>query len=130
MNLAFIMNLNTLKQEIFQIKDEQDFNELSLRIFHYQFQNCKIYREYVQLLYSSVSEICHYTEIPFLPIEFFKSHKVICEGFNQEDFIFHSSGTTGSNTSKHFLADSEIYNLSFIKCFELYYGKPEQYEPI
>ena len=71
-------------------------------------------------------QVTQISKIPFLPIEFFKSHKIIC-GNKEEEIIFLSSGTTGMVQSKHYVTDSKIYKSSFIKSFELFYGKPEDY---
>jgi len=70
--------------------------------------------------------INHYSEIPCLPIEFFKSHKILIEGTSAEQY-FASSGTTGNNTSKHFIADFSLYEKSFTKGFECFFGNPENY---
>ena len=57
-----------LQQQIFNIKNETDFNTVALQVFKHQFNNCKVFRSYCDLLYKHPSEITHYTEIPFLPI--------------------------------------------------------------
>lgn len=120
------MNISSLKQQIFNINNEQDFNALSLEIFYYQFRNCEIYRAFVQSINPGLTSINHYTEIPFLPIEFFKSH-IVSDNKQKQSVIFQSSGTGGPQTSHHYVNDINIYEKSFFKCFELFYGKPDQY---
>jgi phenylacetate-coenzyme A ligase PaaK-like adenylate-forming protein len=69
----------------------------------------------------------HYTQIPFLPIEFFKTKGVICDGIQDNAICFSSSGTTGQINSKHYVNDISIYESSFHQGFELFYGKPSDY---
>ena len=64
-------------------------------------------------------------EIPFLPIEFFKKEQIICKSRGIEE-IFLSSGTTGEQ-SKHLISDTSLYKKSFLKSFELFYGKISNY---
>jgi len=72
------------------------------------------------------SEVNHLKDIPFLPIEFFKSKKVI-SGQNGSFSIFTSSGTTGQNTSKHFVSDIHLYQKSYLKGFQYFYGDISDY---
>lgn len=116
--------INVLKQKIFEVS-ASNFNNLALDIFHFQYKWNKVYHQYVNLLSVDVNEIIDYTKIPFLPISFFKTHRIsIAE--NQQ-IIFESSATTGSNTSKNYVADLTLYEISFSKCFELFFGKPKKY---
>jgi phenylacetate-coenzyme A ligase PaaK-like adenylate-forming protein len=114
------------KEKIFSISNEIEFEQVALEIFRYQAKNNPVYREYLQYLKKDVTKISHVAEIPFLPIEFFKSRKVIsCENSAKE--IFTSSGTTGSVTSRHFVPDVSIYEKSFKKGFEDFYGSITEY---
>jgi hypothetical protein len=65
-------------------------------------------------------------KIPYLPISFFKTHEVKTTGF-KEEIIFESSGTTGANTSRHYVKSAVLYKESFLKCFNLFYGNPSQW---
>ena len=103
--------------KIFSIKSEKDFEETALAVFSYQAQHCKVYNEYLKLNGINSENIKHIQDIPFLPIEFFKTHKILSDE-KKEKLIFHSSGTTGNNVSKHFVADTGFYIQSFEKCFE------------
>ncbi len=111
---------------IFKIKSIDDFNELTIKIFHFQYKNNIVYREYVKNLGIDVSGVKLVNEIPFLPIEFFKSHKVVSYE-NPAERIFSSSGTTGMKTSKHLVADLRLYEKSFLKSFSLFYGNPKDF---
>jgi len=64
--------------------------------------------------------------IPFLPIQFFKSNTVVTSDFEPE-FIFESSGTTGENTSRHFVKKLSVYKKSFMESFKLFYGRPQDW---
>lgn len=115
-----------LKKKVFNIKSQSDFLESALEIFNYQYYNNSIYRHFVQSLGKTPSEISTPYEIPFLPVEFFRNHKITTGDFQVEK-IFESSGTTGVSTAKHFVYDLSLYEESFLKTFRLFYGNPEQY---
>ncbi len=112
---------------LFTISSEKEFNAMALAIFQYQYQHNPIYGQYVKSLKTDVNTIRHYTEIPCLPIEFFKSHHVVSKPIKDNTIAFSSSGTTGQITSTHYVCDIDVYKKSFITAFELFYGKPQQY---
>ncbi|PKD20667.1 acyl transferase [Salegentibacter salinarum] len=114
-----------LSERIFNISNQKNFNEIALEVFSYQFQQNKVYREFCELLNRNPGNVATLEEIPFLPIEFFKKKKVV-SGTNSEEIIFTSSGTTGATTSKHYVTNLKVYEQSFLKAFEIFYGKPEE----
>ena len=65
-------------REVFNICDEDRFNTIALRIFGYQLQFNKIYHDYIESAGISVTGIVNYRQIPFMPIEFFKTHIILC----------------------------------------------------
>ena len=95
-------------------------------IFRFQYQENEVYKKYVDALQINPEEINSIEKIPFLPISFFKSHQVITTKFEPE-IIFESSGTTGANTSRHFVKKLSLYKKSFTKGFQLFYGDPKQW---
>lgn len=111
---------------IFDISNFEDFEAKALKIFRHQVQNCQVYRHFVQLLGIDAQSVENLRNIPFLPIEFFKSHKVISSE-NRVNQIFKSSGTTGVLQSKHYVTDLDLYEKSFVKGFEHFYGEIENY---
>ena len=113
-------------ENIFKITDYNSFNDQALKIFHLQYRDSEVYRKYVNHLGIDTGDIQSIEQVPFLPLEFFKSQKVICRNLTAE-IVFHSSGTTGHATSKHFVADKNLYHESFTRSFELFYGDPTQY---
>lgn len=112
--------------QIFQIKNEKDFKDMALNIFKFQFENNTIYRSFCDLLYKNPSDVKTIEEIPFLPIQFFKTHQILSSKNNIEK-TFSSSGTTGSITSKHLVTDLNIYKKSFNEGFKQFYGDIEDY---
>lgn len=106
---------------------EEPFNLLALKIFKYQLTHNDIYRRYVKSLKIDEKTIEHYTQIPFLPIELFKSQKIVCSNTTENTVCFSSSGTTGQITSKHYVTDTSLYEASFKKGFELAYGNIADY---
>ncbi len=116
----------TIKNDIFNIRNDIQFNEIALQIFNYQYSNNKTYQSYINKLNIDTRNIKHYTDIPFLPIDFFKTHKILSSD-KEIKTVFRSSGTTGISTSEHHITDLKIYEESFLKTFKLFYGKPEEY---
>ena len=110
--------------DFLEIKTEDDFNQHCLETYHFQLQHCQVYRDYVSLIGKEKNQVQHYTDIPFLPIEFFKTQKVLAAGMDPQ-IVFSSSGTTGMITSKHLVADVGIYERTFRKIFEDFYGPLE-----
>ena len=113
-------------KNIFNIKDEQDFLNASLKTFRYQYENVEIYRKFVDFLNVNPDEVDSLVKIPFLPIEMFKNHQILDKNVTT-DLFFQSSGTTKMNLSKHFIADENIYKQSIYKSFEQFIGKPEDF---
>jgi phenylacetate-coenzyme A ligase PaaK-like adenylate-forming protein len=116
----------TTTQAIFNIQTEQEFRALALEIFNYQFKNNKVYRSFCDLLYKHPSDVKSIQDIPFLPIQFFKTHQVV-SSLEPIQTTFISSGTTGSITSKHLVTDLNMYKTSFTKGFETFYGAIDNY---
>jgi hypothetical protein len=114
--------MNELYNKIFSIDNEETFNKVALEIFRYQFDSIPVYRSFVKQL--NKENPTHYTEIPFLPISFFKTHRV-CKKDIQEEIRFLSSGTTGQVRSQHFVEDISLYNRSFEKTYNLLIGNPK-----
>lgn len=112
--------------EIFSLENEEQFNQLALRIFHYQAENNEVYKEYLCLLGTNISEIDTIEKIPFLPIEFFKTHRIVT-GTHEIQKTFFSSGTTGMDRSNHHISNLKIYEESFIHGFENQYGDIKNY---
>ena len=119
-------NPEQIKKIIFNINNENTFNETSLEVFRFQYSNNKVYHDYVDALNKSPENILHYSEIPFLPISFFKEHEVTSFD-GKPEAVFTSSGTTGSNTSLHFIKNLNLYEESFLSGFEMFFGKPNEY---
>ena len=109
---------------VFTIQNQTEFNKICLDTFHFQMEHVRIYKKYVQYLNIKINTIDHYTKIPFLPIELFKTQEIIADDL-QPEIIFTSSGTTGMTTSKHLVADKKVYEQSFRTAFEQFYGKME-----
>lgn len=121
------MDFTDFKQRIFHLNDISDFNGIALELFRYQYQNCAVYHEFVKALHIDIEQIKDYKQIPFLPVSFFKTHKILT-GDASEQIVFESSGTTGMVPSRHFVADIDLYNESFSRGFEIFYGDLNKYE--
>jgi len=112
------------KEQIFNIHSEKDFNVLALESFFYQVESNLVYQQYINFLHVDISAISHYSQIPFLPIQFFKTQQVLASGFEPE-ITFTSSGTTGMINSRHPVPDISWYEESFRRAFHRFYGNIE-----
>jgi len=114
------------KEQVFSIRNEQQFADAALQVFQYQAQNCAVYREFIANLDIDPLSVTTIKNIPFLPISFFKSHNVVSNG-DMVQATFTSSGTTGVINSKHLITDLSWYEESFRRAFELFYGDIKSY---
>lgn len=104
------------------IKSPGDFEKIALEVFHYQVKNCSVYRDYVHLL--NRQNVKSLEEIPFLPIEFFKTNEIYCGQKSDSDILFLSSGTVNGNSvrSKHIVRDIKLYESSFREIYRQFFG--------
>ena len=114
--------------QIFNISDDLDFKKHCLKIFNFQYNNNVVYREFCNLIYKNPEKINEVNEIPFLPISFFKTKKILST--NNYEKVFYSSGTSKKIRSKHYISRIELYEKSFLTNFIHNYGKPEEYNII
>ncbi|GAA4246268.1 acyl transferase [Winogradskyella damuponensis] len=114
------------KDDIFKITSRAEFDSLALDVFKFQFEHNKVYRSFCDLLYKHPSDVKCTSDIPFLPIQFFKSYDVLST-VQPIEKTFSSSGTTGSITSKHLVTDVKLYEDSYTKAFKHFYGDIEDY---
>ena len=110
--------------KIFNISSDEEFESMALDMFDIQIKMNPTYRDFCEKILKSNTPN-NIKEIPFLPINFFKTHDIICEGeIMQETFL--SSGTEGVQ-SKHLISNISVYQKSFEKCFNQFYGDPKKY---
>lgn len=111
--------------DLFNIETEEDFNKQALLVFNYQYKHNVVYRDFCKAIGKLPPK--HYTEIPFLPISFFKSHRLLSDEIKETDLLtFKSSGTTLGTRSKHVVAQPVVYEYSFYKTFLNQLGNPEE----
>ncbi len=116
--------MNTFINKIFNCTNDATFEKLALEIFDFQMENNLTYAAYAALILRGKNPE-NINEIPFLPVEFFKTEQIICQGQAIEE-IFLSSGTTGEQ-SKHLVSNIELYKSSYQKAFQLFYGDITDY---
>lgn len=112
--------------DIFNISSQKQFEKIALKVFRFQYDNNAVYRQFCELLKVEKGSVKALQEIPFLPIQFFKSHEVLSDE-NPVQEIFTSSGTTGMVTSRHLVTDVTLYEESYRKAFSEFYGNIEDY---
>lgn len=125
MDQAIAKERESLKKRVLQLQ-EAEFEALALDVFRYQAQHNPLYHQYIQLSGVSPEKLEHWTQIPFLPIELFKSHQVLT-GSQPALFSFESSGTTGQIPSKHPVCDPGFYQQISKIAFEREYGPLNEY---
>lgn len=115
-----------IRDKFFSINSPSEYKEIALEVFLFQYNNSLLYKAFVDSLKVNPNSVKEIEQIPFLPIQFFKSHEIITQG-SVADKLFLSSGTTGMSPSRHFVADISLYEKSFLKGFQYFYGDPEEY---
>lgn len=103
-----------------------DLEPAALELFDYQYENNTLYRAYVDALHIKPATVTNITAIPFLPIQFFKTHRIVCGDFEPE-LLFESSGTTQTVNSRHLVKKASLYTNSFMTAFEQFYGPISEY---
>lgn len=112
--------------DLFSISNQKQFEKIALKTFRYQYENNLVYQEFCDLLHTNVQKVKTLQQIPFLPIQFFKSHTVVSNN-EAPEAIFTSSGTTGMTTSQHLVTDVSLYEESYRRGFSQFYGNIENY---
>ena len=112
-------------EKIFNIQNHSDFKKQCLDIYHFQYENNYVYQNYCNMICENPININEINKIPFLPISFFKTKKIL--SVDKFEKVFYSSGTTTKSRSKHFISDLKLYQESFINNFRLNYGDINQY---
>ncbi len=115
-----------LPTDIFSISSNKQFEKIALKVFRFQYDNNVVYREFCQYLNVEKQDAKSLQQIPFLPIQFFKSHEVLSSEYKIQE-TFTSSGTTGMTTSRHLVTDVTLYEESYRKAFSQFYGNIENY---
>lgn len=116
----------SFNNRVFGISSQREFNKVALDVFRYQAGNNPVYRQFTEGLKIDPAAVTNIEDIPFLPIELFKSHEIIT-GHRPAEEIFTSSGTTGQQQSRHYVTDVSIYEESYRKGFRIFYGSISQY---
>jgi phenylacetate-coenzyme A ligase PaaK-like adenylate-forming protein len=112
--------------DIFSISSQKEFEKIALKVFRHQYDNNNVYQDFCSFLKKDKTTVKSIEEIPFLPIQFFKSHEILSSQ-NPTQETFTSSGTTGATTSKHLVTNVNLYEQSFRKAFSQFYGNIEDY---
>jgi phenylacetate-coenzyme A ligase PaaK-like adenylate-forming protein len=121
-----IPEVKELEQKVFAITNEKQLAAIALEVYQFQYNNNSIYRDYCKAVGKTPQFVKELTNIPFLPISFFKSHTIQTTMFDAE-LVFKSSGTTGAFTSNHYVKDAGLYQKSFFEGFKRFYGNVKGY---
>jgi hypothetical protein len=113
-------------KDILFLPDGHSFDVVAYQVFCYQYEHTAVYRQFSDSMGRTPDRVQSIADIPFLPVQFFKSHDVIAEGFASQK-TFESSTTSGAIPGRHMVAYTMLYEQSYRKAFELFYGDPHQY---
>lgn len=117
-----------LRNHVLQISGDDDFEHTALQVFRYQYHHNNLYRTFCNHLRRTPDVVFNLAGVPFLPLDFFRYHRIVTETpANGPALEFISSGTTGSLSSKHIISDPSLYRESYLKGFEIFFGDIEQY---
>lgn len=112
-------------EKVFDIKNHSEFKKQCLDIYNFQYENNMVYQNYCNMICKDPTDVNEINKIPFLPISFFKTKKILStDNFEK---VFYSSGTTTNSRSKHFISSLKLYQKSFINNFKLNYSDITQY---
>jgi len=112
-------------EKIFDIKNHSEFKKQCLDIYNFQYENNMVYQDYCNMICEDPTDVNEINKIPFLPISFFKTKKILST--DKFEKVFYSSGTTTNSRSKHFISSLKLYQKSFINNFKLNYSDITQY---
>lgn len=120
-------NFSLINSSYLHTINAQNFDDIALAAFHYQYHHNALYRSFTDALHIAPAQVTAIEKIPFLPIPFFKTYQVKTGDWAAHAMIFESSGTTGDIPSRHYIYDEQIYRESLLMGFEQFYGSVEQY---
>lgn len=109
-----------------RIFTEPDPMALVPEVFRYQYEGNALYRAFVDVLKVDPSTVRTPEQVPYLPISFFKTHRVVTGDF-EPAVVFESSGTTQTVNSRHLVRDTALYTRSFLDAFRRFYGPVEDF---
>jgi phenylacetate-coenzyme A ligase PaaK-like adenylate-forming protein len=124
------INYNYLTEAVFSLKtgDKSAFEQLALKLFAVQYHHNPLYKQFCDTFSARPAAVKGIIQIPFIPIEFFKTQKINTPVFkNENPVIFTSSGTSQTGISRHYVNDLALYEKSFLNSFNLFYGNPGEY---
>lgn len=113
-------------EDIVAIRSAEEFERCALELFRFQAERCRPYRRYLELLGVDIEAISRVEDIPFMPIELFKTEEVYC-GEGEPEVVFTSSNTGSTVASRHFMASLATYRRAFTEAFRLFYGEPSKW---
>ena len=114
-------------KDILNISSNSEFKEQTLKVFRFQAEHCSIYKEFLNCLNVNPNKINTIKEIPFMPISFFKNFKILTQ-IDYYEKVFTSSGTTGENTSRHYVHKLSVYHNELDAGFKYFFGNYEDYQ--
>jgi hypothetical protein len=97
---------------------DTEFNDLALQLFRYQYDHNVCYRQFCLSQKINAGSVESWEGIPFLPVTAFKWTDVCCRPKVDALRIFHSSGTSRAEKSRHYLFDDEIAQAAILPHFK------------
>lgn len=120
------IDINHWNKKIININNYDSFNQIAIEAFNFQYNNIGVYRQYVDMIGVNAANVDRIEKIPFLPVDFFRTKKILYNKL-QAKIVFRSSGTTSFNNSQHFVNNLSAYDNSLLNGFTNFYGNPANY---
>ena len=115
--------MDIILQDSFFNAAPNSFVANALSLYNKQRHECEIFGKWCEQTGASLHP-GRLSDCRFLPISFFKTHKVSCKAAEKPAIVFTSSGTTGAQTSRHYVYNSAWYEAVFTRGWKHFFGDP------
>jgi hypothetical protein len=125
-----------LRESILSGFHGEDFDALAVELFSLQFEHNAFYQVMCRTRKITPPTVCairamtpsfsgRWTQIPFMPASAFKETELSCIPLIERTAVFHSSGTTDHDPSRHVHNPESlaVYEASLWKWFQLHFGQ-------
>ncbi|GAO69937.1 long-chain fatty acid--CoA ligase [Comamonas sp. E6] len=97
---------------------DDQFNQLALRLFAYQYECNAPFRSFCQRRGATLRTVRSWRDVPAVPIDAFKAMELRSEPPSSAERVFMTSGTTGrAARGRHFHPQLDVYDLSMKRYF-------------
>lgn len=100
---------------------EEEFSELALKMFRFQYTCNPAYKQYCQRRRKSPLTVKHWQEIPPVPFQMFKESILACEPAEEAEAVFMTSGSTNKDKrGRNYHSTLWVWDASMLPPFKRY----------